>query len=697
MHRWNRVGADGPRVDGELKVRGEAPYAYEQDAGERAYLAPIRSTIARGTVTTMDVDTVRTMDGVLLVLTPWNAPALADTSDAEFAVLQDIEVHFHGELIGAVVAETPEIAADAAARVTVEYDIRTQDSAFFADHPAAYEPDDLNGVTPVDESVGDVDAALAAAVHRVDEWYSTPEEHNNPMEPHATVARWEPDSGTLTMYDSTQVASSVSYEVARVLGMDTGDVRVVSPFVGGGFGSKGSPHAHNVLAAMAARELPGRAVTFALTRRQMFEIVGYRSPTVSHVQLGTDADGRLTALAHDSFSQTARVKEFAENASTVSRSVYATESRRTTHRMVPLDVPIPFWMRAPGESPGMFAVETALDELAHSAGIDPVELRIRNDAPVDPASGNPWSSRRLVECLRRGAEVFGWEGRDPRPALRRDGRWLVGTGMASAYYPHLINPGTRVSIRALPEGRYAVSTAAADIGQGAWTALTAIAADALGVDPDRISLHIGDSALPRAAVAGGSSGTATWGTTIVAAAEEFRAKYGDDPDIDDAVTTRTPELPQLERTTPASFGAHFVEVRVDADTGEVRVPRMRSVYSVGRVINPRTVRSQFLGGMIMGISMALQEHSVRDARFGHIVTADLAQYHFPVNADIEDIDAQWLDESDDVASPMGSRGAGEIGIVGSAAAVGNAVWHATGARLRSLPIQCDALLPHLPD
>ncbi|NLU83287.1 xanthine dehydrogenase family protein molybdopterin-binding subunit [Rhodococcus sp. HNM0569] len=691
------VGRATTRLDGPAKVRGAAPYAYEHDVEARAYLHAITSTVARGTVVTMDTAEAEAVDGVLTVLNAWTAPSLADTSDGEFTILQAPEVAFRGQIVGAVAAETPEAARHAASLVHVEYDEETHDTGFHVEHPAGIRPAQVNGGNDTETGEGDVDAAFAAGpAFVVDEFYSTPEEHNNPLEPHCVVAHWEPDDEVLTLYDSTQSAAGVADALAPVLGLDAGRIHVISPYVGGGFGSKGAPHAHNVLAALAAWRLPGRSIVLAVTRQQMFEFVGYRSPTVSHLRLGADADGRLVALVHDATVQTATVKEFAEQAAVPSRTMYAARNRRTSHRLVPLDVPIPFWMRAPGEAPGMFALEVAMDELAERTGIDPIELRVRNEPDVDPQSGKPWSSRRLVDCLRDGADWFGWAGRDPAPATRVEGRYLVGTGVASATYPHMYNTGSSASVRLLADDRYAVCTSAADIGTGALTALTLVAADALGVPPERIDMQIGDSALPAASVAGGSSGTVSWSSAIVAAAREFRVRHGDEPEIGATVTASTPENPALESVAAHSFGAHFAQVRVDRDTGEIRVSRMRSVFSVGRVVNPVTVRSQFLGGMTFGLSMALQEESIRDHRFGHVVTHDLASYHFPVNADIEDLDARWLDETDDAASPLGIRGAGEIGIVGSAAAVANAVWHATGVRVRQLPVHADDLLAALP-
>ncbi|MDT5339393.1 MAG: xanthine dehydrogenase YagR molybdenum-binding subunit, partial [Mycobacterium sp.] len=469
-------------------------------------------------------------------------------------------------------------------------------------------------------------------------------------------------------------------------------IRVVAKNIGGGFGSKGGPHSHNVLAVMAAQRVPGRPVKLALTRQQMFAVVGYRTPTIQHIRLGAGRDGAITALSHEVVEQTATVKEYAEQTATPTRMMYAGANRKTSHRLAKLDVPVPYWMRAPGECPGMFGLEVAMDELAVACGIDPIELRIRNEPDVDPETGNPWSDRRLVECLRTGADHFDWAARDPRPAARTDGEWLVGTGVASAVYPAMIQPGNAARIELTAADRYAVQIGAVDIGTGTWTALTQVAADILGCDVGAIDLQIGDTDLPSASVEGGSSGISSWGRAIYAAAQAFRKEHGDQPPVGAASTADAPENDEAENYGMYSFGAQFAEARVSRYTGEIHVSRMLGVFSVGRVINPATLRSQLIGGMTMGLSMALQEESVRDHRFGHVVTQDLASYHISSHADVADIDAIALESVDQHSNPMGSRGAGEIGIVGSAAAVVNAIHHATGIRVRSLPVMCDALL-----
>ena len=686
------IGNRVTRLDGPAKVTGTAEYAFEFRVDDPLYLHPIQSTIARGRVTAMDTGEAQAIDGVAAILTVFDAPRLADTSDGDLTVLQDDQVHYRGQLIGGVLAESAETARHAAGLVRVDYEAEAHDTEVRSDHPRLYAPEKVNPDFPTDTAEGDVEAALRDAPITVDQTYTTPHEHNNPMEPHACIAIWDPDGPQLTLYDSTQGVHVVREQMATLFDLDPQQVRVVAKHVGGGFGSKGAPHSHNVLAVMAAQRGGGRPVKLALTRQQMFAIVGYRTPTIQHIRLGAERDGTITAISHDVVEQTATVKEFAEQTAVPSRMLYAGANRKTSHRLAKLDVPVPFWMRAPGECPGTYAVEVAMDELAVACDIDPIELRIRNEPDVDPETGNPWSDRRLVECLRTGAERFGWTPRDPTPGTRRDGEWLIGTGVASAVYPAMVMPGNSARIEHIDEGRFAVQIGAVDIGTGTWTALTQIAADALGCDMETVKLQIGDTELPSASVEGGSSGISSWGGAIVAAAQAFRREHGDTPAVGVATAAEATENEDAENYAMYSFGAHFAEARVSRVTGEIHMSRMLGVFSIGRAINPTTLRSQLIGGMTMGLSMALHEESVRDHRFGHVVTQDLATYHISSHADIPDIDAIWLDSVDEHSNPMGSRGAGEIGIVGSAAAVVNAIYHATGVRVRDLPVTCDALL-----
>jgi xanthine dehydrogenase YagR molybdenum-binding subunit len=688
------IGRDLVRRDGVAKVRGTATYAYETPVERPAYAHPVQATIARGRVTAMDTAAAEALAGVLAVLTVSNAERLASTEDAELAVLQSDEVGFRGQLIGVVVAETSELARQAADLVRVSYDERPHDSVLSVDRDDLYAPEQVNAGHETDTAEGDVAAAVAAAEVTLEQTYSTAMYHNNPLEPHAATALWDPSGdGFLTLWDSTQGVHPDRSAVCEVLGLAEEQVRVVCPYVGGGFGSKGTPHANVVLTAMAARALPGRPVKLALTRQQMFTLAGYRTPTIQRVQLAADRTGRLSAIAIDVVEQTSRIKEFAEQTGVPARMMYASPNRRSTHRLAALDVPVPSWMRAPGECPGMFGPEVAMDELAETLGVDPIELRVRNEPEVDPETGKPWSSRHLVECLREGAERFGWADR-PGPR-HRDGDWLVGTGVASSVYPTMRQATSTATIR-YEDGRYVAEIGAADLGTGTWTTLPQIAADALDVPVEDVEVRIGDTRYPVASVAGGSSGLNTWGSAVVVAAREFRGKFGPRPEDGDETSGAVDQAAQDEDHASYAFGAQFVEVRVHADTGDLRVPRLLGVFAAGRIVNPRTARSQFVGGMTMGLSMALHENSVWDPRVGQVANHDLAEYHVTVNADVGDVQAHWLDEHDPYVNAMGTKGIGEIGIVGTAAAVVNAVHRATGVRVRHLPVTLDKLLTGLP-
>ena len=690
------MGEGLARRDGERKVRGTATYAYETPVDRPAYAFIVQAAIARGRVTGFDTAAAERLGGVLAVLTTENAERLASDDDRELAVLQSAEVAFRGQPVGLVIAETSETARQAAELVRVSYAEQAHDTELRADSAALYKPDQVNPSYETDTADGDVAAAMAAAPVTLEQTYTTAMNYNNPLEPHASTALWEPGADVpLTLWDSTQGVHPARSTVATVLGLEEERVRVICPFVGGGFGSKGTPHANVVLAAMAARALPGRPVKLALTRQQMFFLAGYRTPTIQRLQLAADRDGRIQALAIDVVEQTSKIKEFAEQTGVASRMMYAAASRRTTHRLAALDVPVPSWMRAPGEAPGMFGPEVALDELAEELGLDPIELRIRNEPATDPESGKPWSSRHLVECLRDGARRFGWPGRDPRAGVRHDGAWLTGTGVAASVYPTMRMPQSAATIR-FEHDRYVAEIGAADLGTGAWTVLPQIAADALGVPVADVDVRIGDTRYPMASVAGGSSGTNTWGSAIVVAAHAFLDKFGDRPRPGDEATGDVGDAAADDDHASYAFGAQFAEARVNADTGEIRVPRLLGVFAAGRIINPRTARSQFIGGMTMGLSMALHEGAVMDPGPGQVVNHDLAGYHITANADVRSVEAYWLDEYDPYVNAMGSKGIGEIGIVGTAAAVANAVYHATGVRVRDLPVTLDKVLAGLP-
>ncbi|UGQ08947.1 xanthine dehydrogenase family protein molybdopterin-binding subunit [Yinghuangia sp. ASG 101] len=703
--RTPAVGTPLSRLDGPAKVRGAVPYAYEHQVTNPAYLALVLSSVTRGTVTAVDDAAALAEAGVLAVLTHANAMRLAD-DDPELAVLQSADVRWRWQIVAAVVAESSEIARHAASLVRVSYDEAPHDTEMRTDGELEKPGDHVglfgtaegelnNGMPDADTEVGDVEAALARAAVTVDATYTTPHAFQHPMEPHAAIAQWTaPDQ--VTIHCGSQGVSDARRWIAGTLGLPPEHIRLISPHVGGGFGAKTFPQSYAVVTAMAAKTV-GRPVKLALTRQQMFVLTGYRAPSSHRMRLGADRDGRLTAIAHDSVQQTARAKKYAEQVAVVSRTMWAAPHRRTTHRLVPLDVPVPTIMRGPGEAQGSFALESAMDEMAAELGLDPVEFRVRNEPDGHPESGRPFSSRRLIECLREGARIIGWDRRDPTPRSRREDGWLVGTGVAAGSYPSPQLPGNATRIQAAADGRHTVSIAAADIGTGTWTTLTQIAADALDVEIDAVTLRIGETGLPAATSAGFSSGTSSWGGSIDAAARELRRLVDEEhggsiPSQGLDITVTAPVNPYASRYEMYSFGAQFAEVRIHEQTGTPRVSRLVGVFDVGRVINPKTARSQLTGGMIQGISMALHENGVMDPRHGQIVNHDFAGYHIAANADIGSVEAHWIGTPDSYTNSLGSKGLGEVCVIGTAAAVANAVHHATGVRVRDLPITLDKLL-----
>ncbi|MFJ7343030.1 xanthine dehydrogenase family protein molybdopterin-binding subunit [Streptomyces sp. NPDC101110] len=690
------AGTAHTRVEGRDKVTGAARYAGEIPFADLAHGWLVPSTVTRGRIRALDGEAVLGMPGVLTVLHHGNAPRV-DTGftgmmgvppDPSTGLFQHDRVPHMGWPVALVVAETSEQAREAAEALVVHYEREPHDVAFSARRASEAYP--LDGHTPAVVEKGDLEAQLAASAVVVDAEYTTPEEHHNPMEPHAAAARWE--GGRLEVVDSNQGTGWVADELAKLFSLDPASVRVRSEHVGGGFGSKGT-RAHQVAAVMAATVLQ-RPVRVVLTRRQMFFLAGHRSPTAQRVRLGADADGRLRALEHRSLNQTSTVHDFVEPSAAASRSMYAADAHHTASRVVKLDVPSPTWMRAPGEAPGSFALESAVDELAERCGVDPIELRIRNEPAVGPVSGLPFGGRNLIACFHEGARRFGWAGRDPRPGLRREGRWLLGTGTAAASFPVMAMPST-ASVTAQADGTFTVRINAADIGTGARTALTLVAADTLEVPADRVRVRIGDSDLGPAMIAGGSAGTRSWGWAVMEAAGELRRSLAPGADIPpEGVTVRsdtTRAVGALAQKERHAFGAQFAEVAVDPATGEVRVRRMLGVFAAGRIVNPLTARNQLVGGMAWGISMALHEEAVRDRASGGLYGADLAGYHVAAHADVPHIEADWVDDHDP-DDPVGIKGIGEVGIVGAAAAVANAVWHATGFRHRNLPIRPDRVL-----
>jgi xanthine dehydrogenase YagR molybdenum-binding subunit len=702
------VGQPLDRTDGAMKVSGQARYAAEFDVARLAYGELVLSTLAKGKIASLDVEAARKAPGVLAVLTHQNAQKLPKGGKAAvkppagrvLSLLQDAEVHYNRQPIAVVVADTPERARAAADLVRVHYAVATPELDWDRAKRSAYKPKDAGPERAPDQSWGDIEKLQTADV-RIEATYTTPMEHHNPMEPHATVAHWEGDR--LTLYDSTQYISGVKETVAKTLGIAPEKVRVVNPFVGGGFGCKGSTWSHVVLAAMAARQAK-RPVKIVLERPQMFGPVGGRPRTEQRVALGAKKDGTLVAVRHDVVSHTSFIEDFTEPSAMPTRSLYAVPNGATTHRLAQLNVGTPTFQRAPGESSGTFALESAMDELAWKLGMDPLELRLKNYAEAEPSTGKPWSSKLLRECYTDAAKRFGWVKREPRSM--REGRNLIGWGMATATYPGHRRPAS-ASARILPDGTAIVRSGTQDLGTGTYTVMTQVAADGLGLAPERVHFELGDSLMPPAGVSGGSTTVASVAPAVLAACQAARKKlvdaYGSSAgstlQMATAVGRPIEAQAQAEESEEdkkkhavRSFGAVFCEVRVDEDLGTIRVPRIVAAYSVGRLMNAKLARSQLIGGLVWGVSMALFEKSILDERNGRIVNANLAEYHVPVNADIGTIDVSFADENDTAFNSVGARGIGEIGITGIPAAIANAIYHATGMRVRELPIRLDDLL-----
>jgi xanthine dehydrogenase YagR molybdenum-binding subunit len=656
----------------------------------------LKTSVAAVWIPGVDAAAARRMPRVLFVMTHDNAPQLPQKGQGavnppagrRISLLQDTEVRYNGEPIAVVVAESHEQARDAAHQVHVSYSKSDATLDFAKARASAYQPEKA-GRTPSEKHWGDYDKALSQSDVRHEGTYTTAMEHHNPLEPHGTVAQWE--GRKLTLWDATQYVSGVKETVAKTLGIAQDDVHVISPFVGGGFGCKGSTWSHVVLCAMAARAVQ-RPVKLVLDRTQMWGPVGGRPCTEQKIVLGAMRDGRIVALRHEVLSHTSQFEDYAEPSTQPTRALYGCENAATLQKLVKLNVGTPTFQRAPGEATGTFAMESAMDELAYRLGLDPVELRLRNHADKDPATGKPWSSKKLRECYADAARRFGWSRRTPEPRSMRDGAWLVGYGMATATYPaHRMKAHASAMLNA--DGTYTVRSGTQDIGTGSYTIFTQVAADALGVPVERVRFELGDTTLPEAPVSGGSMTAASVGPAVRKACLALRQKIdaGARAPVEAAGED---EPPDEERKTHAerSFGAVFVEARVDESLGIVRIPRVVATYSVGRILNAKTGKSQFEGGIVWGISEALFEESFLDLRDGRYVNSNLAEYHVPVNADIGAIDVAWVDESDTEFNDLGARGIGEIGITGVAAAVANAVYHATGKRIRDLPITLDKLL-----
>jgi len=733
------VGAPLNRVDGRLKVTGGARYAAEFAVPNVAHAVIVTSTIARGRVRRMDTAAAERAPGVLAVLTPQNAPRLPQQQAAPGAgpamrvptLMQDDAVHYNGQPIGLVIADTFEHATAAANLVKAEYaEERPELDVDTAPH-APSESTRPVGNNRRHSQRGDTARGLAEAEVKIEHTYTTPFENHNPMEPHNTQAAWDGDK--LTLYDSTQGIFNIRNSVARAFGILPENVRVVSYFTGGGFGSKGGPWSHVYLAAMAAKHV-SRPVKLVLTRRQMFGPSGGRAHTSQQITLGAKRDGSLTVVRHLTTATTSTLEDFLESSGMMTRMMYESPNIETDHELVRMNVGSPTFMRAPGESTGSFALESAMDELAVALGMDPVELRLKNYAERDPESGKPWSSKSLRECYRVGAERFGWSKRSPKPRSMADGRWLVGYGVATATYPARQQAASCLA-RILPDGKALVRAGSQEIGCGTYTIMAQVAADALGMPVERVRFELGDTDMPPTPASVGSATASSTGPAVNAAALAVRQKLvqmaiadsaspvhgareddvrtadgrlslSSDPskgETFEAVIARNggqpvearvdlKPTPDQQQYSMHSFGAVFTEVRVDRDLGLIRVPRVVAAYGGGKILNVKTATSQMIGGIVWGISQALLEETHIDRRSGRYVNSDLAEYHVPVNADIGSIDVTFVPEDDAHVNAIGAKGVGEIPIVGVAGSIANAVYHATGKRIRDLPITLDKLI-----
>jgi xanthine dehydrogenase YagR molybdenum-binding subunit len=691
------IGRPLDRVDGRLKVTGRATYAFEYAAqGGAAYGVIVTAGIGKGRVLAVDAQDAEAAPGVLLILTkdnappqsPWGPVDLPDRFARAEPALNTDEVLYFGFPVAFVVADTLEQATAAAALVRVRYASLPGEYDLHAAGPSAEKPQWIDSEGPVDSAIGDFESAFANAAVKIDALYTTPYQNHAPMEPHATMAAWEGEM--LTVHTSAQKTTSPQEGLARTFNIPKENVRVVTRYVGGGFGGKLPYYVDATLAAIGARMLR-RPVKVAMTRPQVFHGTTHRSASEQHIRLGADRDGRLTAYGQDALVQSARFDQYTEPVCEASRMLYGAPNRRTRHRLAKLDLPRSDSMRAPGDAIGVTALECAMDELADAVALDPVELRLRNDTQTDPERNLPFASRHLGEALREGAARFGWDKRVAKAASVREGRWLVGLGVASAIRGDILASAT-ARARLESDGGLTVELAMTDIGTGTYTILTQIAAETMDLPVGRVTVNLGDTRFPPTAGSGGSFGAATSGAAVLAACR--RLKAGLASGMREAEGSVTPTALDAGYAH-AGFGAHFAEVGVDRDTGEVRVRRMLGVFAAGRILNPKTARSQLMGGMIWGIGSALLEENHVDPRYGSFVNQDLASYHVAVNADVGAIDVVFLDEADPHGSPLGSKGVGELSICGAGAAVINAIHNATGARIRDFPATPDKLLATL--
>ncbi len=722
------MGAPAPRYDGRAKVTGEASFAADVPLKDPAYAFLVLSPIARGRIAAIDLKAARAIPGVLDILTYETiGNAIKETkffseggpASNSVLPLKSAEIKHNGQIVAVVLAESYETAREAAYAANVAYAAEKPGATF--DDPGTQ----AQAVASVskkheDPSVGDFGKGYAASDVTIDAVYSTPAQHHNPIELFATICVW---SGTqLTVYEPSQNVYGLKNGLADQLKIDASQIRVISPYIGGAFGSKGALTQRTALVAIAARRL-GRPVKLVPTREQGFYVSTFRAETRHRVRLGASRDGKLQALSHDGYEVTSRADAYSVSGTDASTRMYAVPNVASSVTIVRADRTTPGFMRAPAETPYIFALETAMDELAVALGMDPVELRRVNDTMKEPIKGLPFTSRSLMQCFDAAAASFGWSKRSPEPGSMRDGDWLVGWGCAMACYPTQMAPAS-ARVRLLPDGTVRVETASHEIGTGIYTVAAQTAAERLGVPLERVSVVLGDTAWPPAPVSGGSITTASVCSAIAQACDAIRAKLTNDPgeDLVQALNKKGPGAVEeyaewmphgakpgalqalykgqanpiggakLDDRIQFAFGAEFVEVRVHARTKEMRVPRMVGAFAAGRIMNTRTARSQLMGGMIWGVGSALHEQSEIDGRAARYVNANLADYLIPVNADVVDVDVILISEEDKLVNPLGVKGIGELGIVGTAAAVSNAVYHATGQRLRDLPLRIDDLI-----
>ncbi len=732
------IGQPLTRRDGLLKVTGRARYAADNHPPRMLHAALAVSSIARGRVTFLDVAAAKAHPGVIEVMTPANRPPLALDPDAKLDpfmfrldLLQNDRVRYAGQPIAVVIAETLEAATEAAALLSPRYE--AEPPRIGLDGNDAFVPPVVGPGYPSEVRHGDVETGLATAEHRIEAIYETPTQYHNAMEPHAIVATWDGDR--LSVDTPSQGLAWAQARIAGLFGIPPEKILIRSPFLGGGFGSKGMISGPQILGILAAR-LVGRPVKLVLRREQMYGPVGHRGPTRQTLRLGADRQGALTAIHHHVRTATSSFDDFFEPSGQITHTLYASPAIATTADAVRLDTGTPIFMRAPGEASGSIALESAIDEMAQAVGIDPLEFRLRNYAEVEPISGKPFSSKALRECYAQGAARFGWQGRPMAPRQMRDENGLlVGWGLGTAIFPAVMFQGqARAVLRR--NGTGLVELGAQDMGQGAWTALAQIAADSLGLELEQLEFRAGSSDLPDAGIAGGSSHTATAGMALHDAGADVIAKLAELAMTDErsplfgagnaGVLARGGRLirrddesrsesyadilsragfAEIEGRGSAggdpfaqkpyamyAHGAVFAEVKVDPELGQIRATRLVGAFAAGTIINPRLVRSQYYGGMIWGVSFALHEQAALDPRSGRVMNANLAEYHVPVNADVPSLEAILVEEADPYVNALGIKGVGEIGITGTAGAIANAVWHATGVRVRRFPITIEQLI-----